>query len=100
MATTENSTIWICTDCLIMLANDEAPTAPTDYPPLGMLRGDETLTLGIDTADHVCVDDGDRENPTDCECEVRNYVALGCPTCHNPDTGERHGATIWYDREI
>ena len=77
MTKTETSTLWACTDCVILLANGDMPPEPTEYAPMALL--DENVSLG--GAEH--------------EGEVRDFDWSACDGCGSPLGGERHAVTVW-----
>jgi rubrerythrin len=86
--------LWICTDCMIAEANGEDQSE--EYPPLGELGG-MRITLGMSWEEHAdgCDNRAAGRGVSDCNCEVIPFHPWGCPTCGNPDHGERHAATGW-----
>jgi len=84
--------IGICTDCLMMLANGEGPTEPTDHEPLALVAGDE-ITLGILAEEH---NEGCVRSYDQCECENLGFSMESCEGCGSPLGGDRYAATLWH----
>lgn len=89
--------LWICGDCCHMEACGECDEPSETYPPLGELDG-MRLTLGMAWDEHAdgCDNRAAEQWVSECNCEVITFHAWGCPTCGNPDHGERHAATGWW----
>jgi hypothetical protein len=92
MSTTETATLWVCTDCIVKLANDEDPTEPTEYEPLSLLAGQDVAPGG---AVHDYCDNAPEWIGAECECEVRGFTYAACEGCGCPLGGERHAVTVW-----
>ena len=96
MSTREYATIWICTDCIMALAGDGDWSHLDPDRARGSIISADEVVLGIGLNEHSCVDDGDRENLPECECEVWAFSTTSCPMCGETLAGERHGATVFY----
>jgi len=87
--------MWICQDCLILLANDEMPTEPTDRVPLSAIDAGDELTPGMDWRKHEC--GRPSWNEGECECETTDFSWTPCEGCGSPLGGDRYAATLWWD---
>ena len=91
MTKTETWTLWVCTDCVILLANDEMPPEPTEYAPMALL--DENVSLG--GAEHEGCDNAPEWIGAECDCDVQTFSMSVCDGCGSPLGGERHAVTVW-----
>jgi len=87
--------IWICKDCLMVLADRATESrGDPDHEPLSLLA-DTDVTLGMLAAEHA--DDcpnRDGENSVECGCEHREFTWASCEGCGS-HSGARSAATIW-----
>lgn len=94
-AAADTHTIWICPDCVQLLANGEVAD-DAEQPPMRLLEG-EDVTLGLMADEHepgcTAVEDG-----TECECEDRTFSHDRCEGCGGLP-GARMAATIWEREE-
>lgn len=102
MATTIASTLWVCTDCIVMLANGDEP-ADMDTEQLvsfyGRHRGGierETGGYGNVVPGGPCpVNDGrEHDQHDDDECQRDAFSRYPCNLCQSPLAGERHLASV------
>lgn len=96
--TQDTVTVWICSDCMNLLANAEYPPYATlsDPAPLSLIT--DEITCGMMAEDHYCgFEHGDRsawENG-ECNCETVDFSHGDCQGCGGL-AGERLAATIWF----
>lgn len=91
-----HETVWVCTDCLMVLANGETGGEP-DQPPLQLLDGLE-VTLGMVREEHDCTDAEGRtahDRGEECECERTEFSWSPCEGCGSRLGGSRDAATVW-----
>ena len=95
----ESATVWICTDCMVLLANGDMPDkiTPGQPEPLSAISDDDEITPGMVYADHECENPEDRES--ECDCETREFSWSHCEGCGSTLGGSRHAATIWWEVE-
>jgi len=98
------ATGWACTDCLILLANSDAPADLCEAETADWLaqiaqRTDGyTLTIGMHADEHRCAgEDGLRRN--DCGCDSDPFSWQPCEVCGSHLGGERHAVTFWQDAQ-
>jgi ribosomal protein L37AE/L43A len=92
----ETVTVWLCIDCLVMLANgEESPDA--DREPLSEIGEDDEITLGLFLEEHAS-DCAAREQGAECdqECDHDHFSSDPCEGCGSRLAGERHAATLWF----
>jgi ribosomal protein L37AE/L43A len=92
MTKTETSTLWVCTDCVILLANGDMPPEPTEYAPMALLAGQD-VTHG--STEHEGCDNVPKWIGAECDCEVQTFSMSTCDGCGSPLGGERHAVTVW-----
>lgn len=92
----ETTTIWVCVDCIIKLANNEDPDrgpAFADEPAPWAELPDADVTPGMLREEHEPGCDPDEE----CACELRSFSWFACDGCGSRLGGERHACTLWED---
>jgi hypothetical protein len=83
---------WACVDCLVLLANGDAPTYMTDdhegyhCPKQGGWDEYEQFT-----GTYTVAADPDAE----CDCETIPFGTMGCDVCGSGLAGEMNGVTFW-----
>lgn len=92
--------VWVCTDCMVLLANGEPPTEPTDCEPLNLFRdndGISRVSVGMTWADHddECPNRQAEALVTECSCEHDTFSCQHCDGCGSHLGGERFAATLW-----
>lgn len=110
MVTGEYAVVWICTDCLVMLANGErAERDPCGEcgqsdgwlcdvgrgEPLSRVADGELWTLGLVDDEHECGVPYDAEPARECGCEGREFSRSWCDGCGTSLAGARYAATAW-----
>lgn len=90
MVTKPQGTIWVCSDCLMKLANDESPDEPVkgEPEPWALWSGDSDITPGM-LEEHEC------DNRDDCDCEHIAFSRSRCGGCGSYLGGDRY-ACIWW----
>jgi hypothetical protein len=90
-------TVWLCADCLFMLANGERiDDTNNELEPLNLLTEyDVTLGMVADEHDIECpLRHGDTSQ--DCiGCDHQEFSWYGCDGCGSQLGGTRDAATIW-----
>lgn len=104
-------TVWICSDCMMLLANGEV-TEGAEQPPMALLDGMGDVTPGLTADEHH--EDCDLRNSAaarevealhnldertdlyDCNlgCEDKDFSHQTCDGCGGLP-GARHAATVW-----
>ncbi len=95
---------WCCVDCLIELANGEAPADLTEEEltareeDIARRNAGYNITLGMLREDHSCTDEngqtaGDRGG--ECDCETNTFSWSACDVCGSNLGGERHAVSFW-----
>lgn len=92
--------VWICRDCLILLANGDTDPELSEAETADYLArvdhgtGDAEITLGMLTSEHACAEDTG-ERAEECDCEDREFSWSPCDLCGSNLGGSRHAATFW-----
>lgn len=97
----DTTTLWVCVDCIMHLANGECGRCYDDdnhnrMPPLGLLAGDE-ITMGLMREEHSNYCDPDVDDGYECDCEVNTFSWSQCQGCGSMLGGERHAVTLWFN---
>ena len=95
---------WCCVDCLVWLANGEAPADMT-AEQVTAWRGEidrrndgYDLTLGMLREDHSCLDENGQtagDLGGECECEQLSFSWSACDVCGSNLGGERAAVSWW-----
>lgn len=98
-------TVWVCVDCIMVLANGECGERPADAPvPLNLFTAEDQPCPGMGWEEHdeSCPNRLAREaDPTmvgrdhDCDCETNDFSTSRCGGCGDTNHGERHAVTWW-----
>ena len=87
---------WVCTDCIIVLANGDAPCHLSDEELETYLAEIKHRTQGV----HVVPGLGEDwhfslgcRNDGDCDCETDSFSMTPCDTCGESLAGRRHGVS-------
>lgn len=92
-------TLWVCVDCLMMAANDEAPTDPQEgQPEPWAIENATDVTMGLIGTEHECTEKGTEWAhgvADDCDCETREFSWSPCDACGSTLGGSRHAFTWW-----
>lgn len=84
------TTVWICTNCVMVLANgDDTGRDPGDPEPLHLLAGQDVV-CGVSEHESYCTGPGEML----CACDVIPFSSRLCDGCGDLP-GERHAATVW-----
>jgi hypothetical protein len=95
---------WACTDCLILLANGDAPAELDEAELAAWLAEIDTrnagyqITLGLLREDHACTDEAgqtEADRGGECECEVQSFSWSACDVCGSNLGGERHAVSFF-----
>lgn len=97
--TQDTATGWICTDCMMLLANGEAPPEMSEEETAAWLASidDETeMTPGLLAEEHDedCPNHGGWQG-VECSCERQEFSWSACDSCGSHLGGERHAVTFW-----
>ena len=96
----EHTLLWVCTDCVMKLANDDTSGCPDDKVPtlLQKVEGAD-LTIGMLTCEHAesCpVFYGGITGPEfQCDCDRIEFSKQPCDGCGETLAGFRHAVTMW-----
>lgn len=86
-------TLWVCVDCLMMAANDEAPVDPDPTQPEPWAIENATdVTMGLLLSEHYS---NDCDEEAECDCETRDFSWSPCDGCGSTLGGSRHAFTWW-----
>jgi hypothetical protein len=88
--------IWVCECCLFARESEGCQHHDCDREPWSLIADDDSITsvtIGMLSIDHDCVDDNGRAE--ECDCEVRKFSRSSCDGCGNPLDGPRQAYTIW-----
>jgi hypothetical protein len=88
--------LWVCTDCILLLANGETADPVPDPEPLRLLSTEDVVPGGDHDDDCPNRPDSPTRGETDCGCEVQSFTWAPCDGC-GAAGGERHAATVFYD---
>jgi len=94
--------LWVCSDCILMLANDTMPEDQSEeYQAAFLARyqaglerelGDYAVCGNIVAGgSHDC--DGAWQDG-DCDCEDGGFMHAECELCRDGLAGDRHAATV------
>jgi hypothetical protein len=93
---------WCCVDCLMFLANGEAPEQDTeDWIAAFNKRNEGTeITLGMLADGHSSdcpnlAEDGSWLGGEECYCEQHDFSWSQCDTCGSTLGGSRDAVTFW-----
>lgn len=96
---------WACQDCLILLANGEAPPEMTEtevkawQAEIDRRNAGYNLTLGMVREEHSCTADfGGQtagEAGSECDCETQSFSWSACDVCGSNLGGSRHAVSFW-----
>lgn len=104
MTVIADSKIWVCTDCILKIANDDTSGIPeTDLPAFT-----EAYRAGVERLlgnryghivnggghDPCCLGAMDEDGTELCDCDNGGFSRTPCELCQRPEAGERHAATI------
>lgn len=113
----ETTTVWICSDCMMLLANGEVAD-DVEQEPMALLNDDESIehvtpglmadehhedcdfrisTHAVEADEMFGVPDGEEPNYVhDCnlQCEERGFSHARCDGCGGLP-GDRYAATVW-----
>lgn len=96
--TRETVTVWICQDCMMLLANGETPPEMSEEETaawLDSLSDEEMMPgFGADEHDEDCPNHGDWIG-ADCSCETVEFSWRPCDSCRSGLGGSRYAATVW-----
>jgi hypothetical protein len=97
--------LWVCSDCLMMLANGDMPEdMPEDYQSAFLARHTAGLERELDGhygnvvagGAHHC-GDGEAWRDGDCACEDGGFSNGECDLCRDGLAGDRYAATVIYN---
>lgn len=96
----EHCTGWICTDCMILLANGDTPVDMSEEETATWLDSlsDDEMTPGLVSEEHDedCPNHHDEWKGEECYCERQEFSWSACDSCGSKLGGERHAVTIWF----
>lgn len=96
--TRETATGWICTDCMMLLANGETPPEMDENETAAWLDSldDSEMTPGLmaDEHDEDCPNHGEWQGE-ECYCETQDFSWSPCDSCRSHLGGTRHAVTFW-----
>lgn len=104
MSDTYTCSGWCCTDCLILLANGEAPADLTEsevtawQEQIDLRNHGYNLTLGMLREEHSCTNANGQtagDLGGECDCEVNSFSWSPCDVCGSNLGGERHAVSFW-----
>lgn len=102
--TRDDTTYWVCVDCLMMAAGyDEHELGreyPTDPAPLSRVPEGHAVVTGLMASEHdtPCGSFNSALSEFlggECECDRRTFGTWPCDGCGSPLAGERHALTVW-----
>lgn len=97
MNITDTVTIWICTDCMMLLANGETPHDMSEAETEEYLNDVEDDAPGQHTVPGLRSEEHECDEPTEgtCSCETIEFSMSRCDMCRRPsNAGTRHAATV------
>lgn len=100
-ANMDTATGWVCTDCMMLLANGETPPEMDEDETAAWLDSldDTEMTPGMAWEDHdECTNHLAGEWTEECYCETIDFSWSSCDSCHSSLGGTRHAVTFWIDR--
>lgn len=103
----KHTTGWACSDCLMLMANGEAPDHMDAVETTLFLESFERHTEAYDVSLGLVAEEHDAEcrnvdheagewlGGNDCECETQTFSWKFCDTCGSTLGGFRHAVTFW-----
>lgn len=97
----DTTTGWICTDCLMLLANGETPPEMSEEETAEYLarveEDDCETTLGLLWEEHEegCTNRDASEWVEECYCDEQTFSWSACDMCRSGLGGARHAVTFW-----
>jgi len=95
------STLWVCTDCIVMLANGDEPAGMDTEQLVGFIgrhRGGIERELsggyGNVVAGGACTCGATDSEDHAGGCQSDGFSRAACDLCQSPLAGERHLATV------
>lgn len=87
---------WVCTDCIIVIANGDAPCHLSDDELSDYLAEIEHRTLGVHVVPGLGEDYHNSQGCAmrgECHCETEDYSYSTCDLCGESLPGRRHGVS-------
>lgn len=95
----ETWTKWVCSDCMVLMANGETPPEMSEEETeawLAKIENHGHTTIGLMREEHECDYDQDWHSGH-CTCETREFSWDPCDSCGSRLGGSRHAVTLWED---
>jgi hypothetical protein len=89
--------LWVCSDCIILLANGETADPVPDPAPLSLLTGEDVVPGGEHDDDCPNHAGSPTRGEQDCDCETQSFSWSTCDGCGSVLGGDRHAATVFSD---
>jgi len=94
------TTIWVCSDCLIYLANNDLTGMDYMEESADRIKAvkDGVTALGMaccGTSEH-CMEHSDPDDHDEHSenCETKDFSRSSCESCHSPLGGSRYAVTV------
>lgn len=90
--------LWVCTDCILVLANGETGEIPDGQPEPWALWPNESRLITPGGEHHEeCPNgpDSTTRGEQDCDCGVLTFSTSSCDGCGSHLAGERYSATVF-----
>ena len=86
-------TAWVCSDCIIKLANDEVSPDLSEAEAANLLSLFDGEDVVPGTAEHD--DDCGADDGFDCYCDTMEFSGAACEGCGSNYGGTRHAVTVF-----
>lgn len=93
---------WACVDCLMWLANGEAPVDMSQEDVTAWRAKVDARNAGYDITLGMLSEDHDDACPrkhgdtdVECDCEIDTFSWSACDVCGSNLGGERHAVSFW-----